>query len=83
MNKALHDYIRDRERTEALAAACDTKPIYLRHVALGHSKASPKLAMAIERHTDRQVTAASLRPDIWGEPAEQAAGQEQPQARAA
>lgn len=64
---ALHDYIKDRARAEALAAACKTKVIYLRHVALGHRKASTTLARLIEQHSGGKVTAAELRPDVWGE----------------
>jgi DNA-binding transcriptional regulator YdaS (Cro superfamily) len=65
MNASLHDYISDRNRSEALASACGTKSIYLRHIALGHRKASPSLARLIEQHSGGKVTAQSLRPDIW------------------
>jgi DNA-binding transcriptional regulator YdaS (Cro superfamily) len=64
---ALHEYIKDRSRAEALAVACNTKVIYLRHVALGHRQASVKLARLIEQHSAGKVTAADLRPDVWGE----------------
>ncbi len=65
MNVQLHEYLRDRAQAERLALACNTKPVYLSHIALGHRKASHKLAQLIHEHSGGQVPKESLRPDIW------------------
>lgn len=54
------------ERKRALAAACNTRPIWLTQIAGGHGQASPKLAKAIEAATFGAVSAADLRPDVFG-----------------
>lgn len=74
MNAKLHAYLKDRSRADALAEACGTKTVYLRHIALGNRKASGVLASRIHAETKGEVSRESLRPDIFGEPAsEQAA----------
>lgn len=75
MTNPLRDYISDAERTERLAAACQTKPVYLRHLAFGHRRASPALAIAIETHSGGVVPRHSLRPDLWTPPAQAADAQ--------
>lgn len=62
---ALHEFLKDKPQAERLAIACGTKPVYLRHIALGHRKASHKLAHLIVEHTGGQVTLRDLRPDIF------------------
>jgi DNA-binding transcriptional regulator YdaS (Cro superfamily) len=49
-----------------LAAAVQSKPIYLWQLARGHRRPSPVLALSIERATARAVTRHDLRPDIYG-----------------
>lgn len=53
------------ERKKALAAACNTRPIWLTQIAGGHGQASPKLAKAIEKETFGKITAADMRPDLF------------------
>lgn len=53
------------ERKKALAAACQTKPIWLTQIAGGHGQASPKLARALEAATFGKITAADMRPDVF------------------
>lgn len=66
--EALRRYISDRDRLNALAMACGTKPIYLRQIACAHRRASPRLTQLIELHTHGAVSRGELRPDIYGEP---------------
>lgn len=68
MIKSLYDYIADPKRATALASLCSTKPIYLRHIALGHRRAGPTLARLIETHTDGIVPRWVTRPDLWDTP---------------
>lgn len=64
----LLDYIEDKDRRAKLAAATGKNAGYLWQVAAGWrgKKASPLLAVAIERATDGVVTRQELRPDIFG-----------------
>lgn len=68
MIKPLHDYIADPKRAASLASLCSTKPIYLRHIALGHRRAGPVLARLIEQHTAGIVPRWITRPDLWDAP---------------
>lgn len=63
----LVDYIKDHGRN-ALAEAVESVPAYLSQIAHGHRKASPKLALAIERATGGAVSRHELRPDIYPDP---------------
>lgn len=54
------------DRKKALAAACNTRAVWLTQIAGGHGQASPKLAKAIEAATFGQITAADVRPDVFG-----------------
>lgn len=49
-----------------LATRLDTTTAYLRHVFLYDKQVGAKLARDIERETDGKVTAAILRPDLFG-----------------
>jgi len=64
----LNTYVADTARRRALATAVNSNPDYLWQVATGRRKASPSLAKAIEAATDGEVSRASIRPDLWGEP---------------
>lgn len=56
-------YLSDKERAQKLADKCGTSVAYLKHLAYGHRKASPKLAKKIERYSS--VTRRRLRPDFY------------------
>ena len=62
----LSTYIEDRERLDALAAACHTSSAYLKQIASGHRSASPALARVIEIESGGEVAREDLRPDIFG-----------------
>lgn len=66
----LLDYIEDKDRRAKLAATTRKNAGYLWQVAAGWrgKKASPRLAVAIERATDGAVTRHELRPDIFDPP---------------
>ena len=63
----LKQYIQeaDADRRERLAEACSVTLGHLRNVMYGYRPCPPKLASAIERHTDRAVTRQELCPDSW------------------
>lgn len=67
MHTSLIDYIRDRERRNQLIDALGTSYDYLWQIATGWRgrRASPDMAIRINRHTGGIVTKESLRPDIW------------------
>lgn len=67
----LADFIADRDRRKSLAAAVEASPDYLWQVATGWNgrKPSPKLARRINKATHGLVSLSSLRPDIYGEAA--------------
>lgn len=44
-----------------------TKPVYLVHLANGHSRASAELARRLHEESDGQVSLCELRPDLWPE----------------
>ena len=72
----LIDYLPDgpsarMRQLSVIAEAVDSSAQYLNLVALNHKRVSPKLAIAIERATNGEVTKESLRPDIWPPPSEQ------------
>ncbi len=73
----LKTYISDTQRRADLAAVVGTIPDYLYQIATHRRKASPRLAIDIEAATTRlgpeRVSKESLRPDIWGDPAREAA----------
>jgi DNA-binding transcriptional regulator YdaS (Cro superfamily) len=62
-------YIADTARRRALATAVNSSPDYLWQVATGRRKASTDLAKAIDIATGGEVSRASLRSDVWDEPA--------------
>lgn len=66
----LRRFLRDTDHAgiAALAEAAGTKPVYLRQIAGGHRLASHKLARRLERASCGRITAADLRPDIYGDP---------------
>ena len=68
----LHTYIQNTDKRRELARTLNTSPDWLWQVATGWNakRASPQLAMRIERATSGQVTRHDLRPDIWPEPGE-------------
>ncbi len=52
-----------------LAKQVGCSPAYLSHIATGFRKASPKMAVAIEKATNNEVSRYDLRDDadeIWG-----------------
>ncbi len=49
---------------QTLASRCETSFLYLRKIAYGLKRAGEKLAIAIERETNRAVTCEELRPDV-------------------
>lgn len=53
------------EQREGLAQRCGTSAYYLRNIAYGQRKASPKLAAIIERETGGVVTRKDLFPKDW------------------
>jgi DNA-binding transcriptional regulator YdaS (Cro superfamily) len=53
------------EQHESLAKRAKTKVVYLKQLATGFRKASPKLAKRIEQATAGRVTRQELRPDIF------------------
>lgn len=64
----LFDYIKNMDRRNSLAAACETSPDYLWQVATGWNgrKAGHQLARKIEVATMGIVTRYDIRPDIFG-----------------
>lgn len=50
-----------------LAQASGAQAIYLKQIAWGHRRPSPRLTQAIERETQGRVTRYMLRPDIYGD----------------
>lgn len=67
----LLEYIEDPQRMAALAARLTTSPQYLRQIATKFRgrTCGPRFALRIEEATGGEVTAQSLRPDLWGEKA--------------
>lgn len=63
----LSTYIADPSRRDALVKTTQANPQYLWQVANSWrgKRASPELAIAIERATKGAVTRSELRPDIW------------------
>ena len=55
---------RFKEAVEILAADVGTKPVYIRHLIRGHSKAGSEILVGIPIATNGQVTAEDLRPDV-------------------
>jgi DNA-binding transcriptional regulator YdaS (Cro superfamily) len=55
-----------RSAKVALANSLDTSPEYLRHVFLYDKQAGPVMVRGIERETGGVITAAELRPDLFG-----------------
>jgi len=53
-----------------LAGLIGVSPQMVNQWAKGHRPVSPRCARAIERLTDGAVTAAALRPDVFGEPSQ-------------
>lgn len=51
-----------------LATDAGTTVEYLSHIAYGHRKASPALALDIVRATHGQITPHDLRPDLYPDP---------------
>lgn len=49
---------------ESFAAACETTTGHLRNIAYGDRSCAEKLAIAIERESDRKVTCEVMRPDV-------------------
>lgn len=72
----LHEFIADRSRRASLAAACGTTPDYLWQVATGWRgrKPSPRLARLVHKETHGLVTLQSMRPDVFGEAANDEVG---------
>lgn len=56
----------DQVERERIAEACETTVDYFWQIAGKHRKPGALLARKIELHTDGRVTAAELRPDIFG-----------------
>lgn len=62
----LHEYLKDLDKAsiEALAARCKTSVGQLKQVAYGFRRASPVLAIDLDRETQGKVSCEALRPDI-------------------
>lgn len=62
----LHEYLKDLDKAsiEALAARCKTSVGQLKQVAYGFRRASPVLAIDLDRETQGTVPCETLRPDI-------------------
>lgn len=62
----LHEYLKDLDKAsiEALAARCKTSVGQLKQVAYGFRRASPVLAIDLDRETQGKVSCEVLRPDI-------------------
>lgn len=62
----LKDYLRPMTEQQRLnfAMACETSLQYLKFVAYGAKKASPVLAMSIEKESGGAVRAEEIRPDL-------------------
>ncbi|MEC4683387.1 MAG: YdaS family helix-turn-helix protein [Nitrospirota bacterium] len=56
-------YLRKKSATQ-LASEIGTSPMYLFHIASKRRKASPKMAVAIQRATGGEVSVYDLRPDL-------------------
>jgi|GEM_PF-396871 len=52
-------------RRAELAARCGTSIGYLRQIAYGNRRCSPKLAVCLERESGGVITRKGLRPDDW------------------
>lgn len=50
---------------QRIADEAMTKPVWLYHIAKGYRRASPEMALRIERATSGAVTRADLRPDLF------------------
>jgi len=63
----LAEYLRSLkpEQRAKLAAAVERHEGYLYLVSGGHRRASPELAIAIERESGGAVKRSDLRPDLW------------------
>lgn len=62
----LHEYLKDLDKAsiEALASRCKTSTGQLKQVAYGFRRASPVLAIDLDRETQGAVPCEALRPDI-------------------
>lgn len=60
-------YIKNKDRREALALACETSPDYLWQIATHWRgrRAGPDLARKINAATQGRVSLSELRPDLW------------------
>jgi hypothetical protein len=73
MRMDLQTYIADLDRRQALADAIPASPDYLWQIATNWNgrKPSPKLALAIEKHTEilgpEKVPKESLLPEVWAQ----------------
>jgi DNA-binding transcriptional regulator YdaS (Cro superfamily) len=56
----------DQAERERIAIACETTVDYFWQIAGNHRKPGALLARKIDLHTEGKVTAAELRPDIFG-----------------
>ncbi|MGL6289922.1 MAG: hypothetical protein ACRC2H_04465 [Silanimonas sp.] len=56
----------DARLRERLAKHAKTKVVYLNHIALGHSRASPELTLRIAKAVRSEAFAKDLRPDLFG-----------------
>lgn len=57
----------DQVERDRVAKACGTTTAYFWQIAGNHRKPGAVLARKIELHTSGRVSAATLRPDIFGE----------------
>lgn len=56
---------RNSRKCTRLATAVGASPYTLYMIALGHKRAGPELAIAIEKATKGEVNRADLRSDLW------------------
>lgn len=52
------------EQREKLANACETTTGHLKNVSYGYRPCAEKLAIALERESERAVTCEEIRPDV-------------------
>jgi hypothetical protein len=74
MHLSLREYLFDRQRRDELVEALGTSYDYLWQIATGWRgrRASPDMALRIERHTNGVVPRWITRPDLWDAPAKAA-----------